>query len=199
MTTLEKQLEAILFYKGEPEKRSTLAKLLEITTEELENVLHLLAASLADRGVRLLTVNDEVELVTAPETSQAILRLRKNELTRDLGKAGSETLAIILYRGPLSRAQLDYIRGVNSTFIVRNLEVRGLVERIPNPDNKRQTLLRGTAELTRHLGLTSLDDLPNREKYQTELAAFEERKEEHEATLAAEHGVTQEEPATTQA
>jgi segregation and condensation protein B len=186
MTSLEKQLEAVLFYKGEPEKRSTLEKILEVTSEELDAALHLLAATLAERGVRLLTVNDEVELVTAPETSEIILRLRKNELARDLGKAGSETLAIILYRGPISRSHLDYIRGVNSTFIVRNLEVRGLVERIPNPDNKRQTLLQGTAELVRHLGLTSLDNLPEKERFMSELQAFEEKKEANESVTSEE-------------
>lgn len=156
----ETALEAILFYRGEPEKRSYLQKLLNITEEELEEGLQSLASSLQTRGIRLLLVNDEVELVSAPETSELISTLRKDELTRDLGKAGAETLAIILYHGPASRAHIDYIRGVSSNFILRNLLIRGLIERISNPENTRSVLYRATPSLLAHLGVTTLDELP---------------------------------------
>ncbi len=191
MLALEQKLESLLFYKGEPERRSTLAALLEVSLEELDTTARLLSASLAERGIRLLAVDDELELVTAPEASEVILRLRKNELTKDLGKAGAETLAIILYSGPLSRTQVDHIRGVNSTFIIRNLEVRGLIERVINPANARQSLLRATPDLLKHLGVTSVDELPDRGSIRASLAAFEERndpaepKRERDAELHA--------------
>jgi len=89
-----------------------------------------LETSLSDRGIVLVTKEDEVTLGTAKDTSELIEKLTKDELVRDLGKAGLETLSIIIYQGPISRAEIDYIRGVQSNFILRNLMIRGLVEKI---------------------------------------------------------------------
>lgn len=186
MLSLEQKLEAVLFHKGEPEKRRVLEKVLGVSGEELDAAAHLLFSSLATRGIRLLMVQDELELVTAPECSELIAALKKSELTRDLGKAGAETLAIVLYRGPLTRAHLDYVRGVNSSFIVRNLEVRGLIERVPNPDNTRQTLLAATPLLLKHLGVTTPEELPDHGTILAELAAFETSKEEPDTTAVAQ-------------
>ena len=68
-------------------------------------------------------------LGTAPQMSATVETLTKEELMKDLGKAGLETISIILYKGPISRAEIDYIRGVQSNFILRNLLVRGLIEK----------------------------------------------------------------------
>jgi len=127
MVSLEKKLEAVLFYKAEPESLPRLAKVLGVSVQEVEEAAHALSAALSDRGIKLLRINDAIELVTTPEGSDTLKEIQKEEVSRDLGKAGSETLSIILYRGPLTRSQLDYIRGVNSSFILRNLQVRGLV------------------------------------------------------------------------
>ena len=89
-----------------------------------------------------------------------IEELCKEELSRDLGKAGLETLSIVLYRGPITRSGIDYIRGVNSTFILRNLLIRGLVEKIPNPNDQRSFLYRATFDLLSHLGIPRVEDLP---------------------------------------
>jgi segregation and condensation protein B len=75
---------------------------------------------------------------------------------KDLGKAGLETLSIILYQGPISRAEIDYIRGVNSNFILRNLLIRGLIERVENPHDQRSFLYKPTLELISYLGLSKI-------------------------------------------
>lgn len=175
MQSLEQKLEAALFYKGEAETVQRLARLLEVTEEEVETATHTLSTSLASRGIRLLHVNNELELVTAPETSDLIQAIRKEELVRDLGRAGSETLAIILYRGPVTRADIDHIRGVNSSFILRNLMIRGLVERVPNPANARSLLYRATPDLLKELGVITVADLPDYATIQNDIAAFEAR------------------------
>jgi len=179
---LEKKLEAVLFYKGESESAERLAKLLNVKLDELELAANKLTVSLSNRGIRLLKVNDQYELVTAPETSEAVNNIRKEELVRDLGKAGSETLSIVLYRNPVSRADIDYIRGVNCAFILRNLQIRGLVKRIKNPDNARSFLYSPTPELLKHLGVTEIKNLPNYEAMRKELDTFEleRRKQESE-------------------
>ncbi len=183
---LEHKLEAALFYKGEPESRRVLAKLLGVSMDEFDEVVVRLGNSLENRGIRLLKVEDQLELVTAPETSEVVTAMRKEELVRDLGKAGSETLAVVLYRGPVSRADIDYIRGVNSAFILRNLQVRGLVKRIQNPSNARSFLYEATPELLKHLGIATVGELPNYEETLKELRSFEDEKDvQHEGDESA--------------
>ena len=170
---LEQKLEAVLFYKGESETKTKLAKLLGVTPEEIEEAAVKLGTTLSSRGIRLLRVQDQLELVTAPEASEAVNNVRKEELVRDLGKAGSETLAVVLYRGPVSRADIDYIRGVNCAFILRNLQVRGLVQRISNPNNTRSFLYEATPDSLKHLGVTEITGLPDYQAMREELEKFE--------------------------
>src|SRR3989344_3911323 len=133
----------------------------KVTDEtEVITALGVLKEKLLGRGVTLIEKDDEVMLGTAPEASGMIEELSKEELSRDLGKAGLETLSIVLYRGPITRSGIDYICGVNSTFILRNLLIRGLVEKIPNPNDQRSFLYRATFDLLSHLGIPRVEDLP---------------------------------------
>lgn len=181
---LEQKIEAVLFYKGEPESRKGLAQLLKVTEDEIEKAITTLASSLDVRGIRLLRLQDQYELVTAPETSDVIVEVKKEELARDLGKAGAETLAIVLYRGPVARAVIEYIRGVNSSFVLRNLQMRGLIARVHNPNDNRSYLYKVTPELLKHLGVTSLTELPEYEKLRKELDALESTIDEREGVEA---------------
>ena len=187
MSRIEQQLEAALFYKGEPESRARLAGLLEVSPEELENAIQHLSASLADRGIRLLTVGEELELVTAPEASAVIARMRKEELVRELGKAGSETLSIILYRGPATRAEIDHIRGVNSTFILRNLMVRGLVHKKKAERTARTFVYEPTPEVLKHLGVSSVEELPGYADTRAKLASFENNTDTEQDVVVSPH------------
>ena len=169
---LDAKIEALLFYKGEAMKVKELAKLLSADTNTIEESLNILKEKLSERGVQLIQKEDEVMLATTPEMSELIEQIRKDELTKDLGKAGAETLSIVLYKGPITRAEIDYIRGVNSTFILRNLLIRGLVEKVANPTNQRSFLYKPTLELLSFLGISSIEDLPEFDKVQEELAKF---------------------------
>lgn len=173
VTTVEQRLEAVLFFSGEAETRDRLARLLDVSLEELDTAVRLLTASLASRGIRLLAMNEQLELVTAPETSDVVTRVRKQELARDLGKAGNETMAIILYRGPSTRAEIEYVRGVNCAFVLRNLLIRGLIERVHHETRARTMVYRATPEALEHLGITRIEDLPEYTKVRAELARFE--------------------------
>jgi segregation and condensation protein B len=182
---LEHNLEAALFFKGEPETRARLVKLLETTEEELDEAVQALSGSLHGRGIQLLVVNDSLELVTAPGASAVITQMRKDELSRDLGKAGAETLAIVLYKAPVSRVEIEYIRGVNCSFIVRNLTVRGLIEKTAAKKG-RVVQYQPTAELLKHLGVTAVEALPDYETIHADLVAFEEAREATEMEAAAQ-------------
>jgi segregation and condensation protein B len=172
---LDARIEAVLFYKSEPVKKSWLADFFEVSTSEIEQALRVCTATLASRGVRLVMTDTSVQLVTAPEVSETIERVRKEELSGDIGKAGAETLAIVLYRGPLSRAEIDRIRGVNSTFILRNLLIRGLVERRAHPTDSRSWIYAVTPALMNHLGVESRETLPEFGAIMDALDVFEKQ------------------------
>ncbi len=167
--TLDAQIEAILFWKGESVSRKKLALLLDTSEENIDQALTDLEGKLAGRGLQLVLKEDEVMLGTRAELGTLIEKLAKEELVRDLGKAGLETLSIILYRGPIARRDIDYIRGVNSNFILRNLLVRGLVEKVTNPEDQRGYLYKPTFELLSYLGLSKISDLPEYEQVRTEI------------------------------
>ncbi len=175
--TLEATIEAILFWKAEPITIARLSTLAKASKEEVSSALDALTESLSGRGLALIRSGDEVELRTAPEASAVIESLTKDELMRDLGKAGLETLSIILYRHPIKRSEIDYIRGVNSSFILRNLLMRGLIERIVEKEGEagkgRGFSYRPTIELLSHLGVSRVEDLPDHARIVAELAAFE--------------------------
>jgi len=183
--SLDVKIEAVLFWKAEPVALSKLAKIFSVTPEEIKASLAVLESKLAGRGVSLLHKDDEVALRTSPSASTLIKDLTKEELTRDLGKAGLETLSIVLYKGPLSRREIDYIRGVNSNFILRNLLVRGLVEKIDNPKDQRSFLYRPTFDLLSYLGISRIDDMPEYSSVKKELEAFAVTPAEAEPSLVS--------------
>ncbi len=171
--SLDVLIEGVLFYKAEPMKKSALASFLEVTETDIETALVALRDRLAAGGTRLVMTDTSVQLVVAPELSDHIERMKREELRSDIGKAGAETLAIVLYRGPLSRAEIDRIRGVNSTFILRNLLVHGLIERRDHPTDSRSFLYAATPMLLNHLGITHREELPDWSSIMDALDSFE--------------------------
>lgn len=151
-------VEGFLFYKSSPQKKLVIQKLFTLTPEELANAVAQLRSRLTG-GVCLIETPEELQLATAPALAPIIETLRKNELKADIGKAGAETLAIVLYKGPVSRTDIDAIRGVNSSFILRNLMIRGLVERIHNKTRNAYEFVI-TPSLLSHLGVTHSHELP---------------------------------------
>ena len=175
--SLDSQIEAVLFYKTEPYEKNALAAFFDVPLEVVNDGLKILAERLKTGGTRLIMTDTTVQLMTAPEFSALIDQLKKDELSNDIGKAGAETLAIITYRGPLSRAEIDKIRGVNSTFIIRNLLVRGLIERRDHPSDSRSFIYAVTPMLLSHLGVTTREELPDFESVMNDVDNFEKNDE----------------------
>lgn len=169
---LPQKIEAVLFWKAEPVSFKKLAGLLDTDMSALKAGIGQLEQALKGRGVTLVQTDEEISLGTAKELSPLIEKLTKDELTKDLGKAGLETLSIVLYQGPISRSNLDYIRGVNSQFILRSLLIRGLVERVDNPADSRSFLYKPTLALLSHLGISKITDLPEYEQVRSEIESF---------------------------
>lgn len=166
---LESKIEGLLFYKGEDVTIKKLAELFESDIEDIEEALKKLEQSLVGRGIVLVRKEDRVMLSVAKDLSTLIESIRKEEITKELSKASLETLSIILYKDGVSRSEIDYIRGVNSSFILRNLLVRGLVEKTIDEKDSRKILYKPTFDTLSYMGVTSVYKLPNYEKVRAEL------------------------------
>ena len=159
----EQKIEAILFFKGEPMSRKKLSEFLKAGQTEINEALQKLKESLKERGVVLQEKENDITLGTAPELSDLIEKLQKEELNKELSKASLETLSIILYKNGVSRSLINYIRGVNSSFTLRALSVRGLIEKNIDPQDNRRYIYRPTFELLSFMGVKSVRELPDYE------------------------------------
>jgi segregation and condensation protein B len=175
-------LEAILFASGEPLTKARLTKLLDVSVDELTSATGELREALTNRGLTLVETEDELELRTAPDASGVIQQLRESELSRDLGKASLETLAMIIYRGSATRGEIDWVRGVNSAAAVRSLTLRGLIERTEDATDKRRARYKPTVDALAHLGVSRKEDLPRYAEFTASLTE-EEAKVGQEETV----------------
>jgi segregation and condensation protein B len=138
-----------------------LAAALDESPERIEEALRRMVALQEERGVRLQRHSDRVQFVTAPEAASSVERFLGLDLTTRLTPAALEALAIIAYKQPVTRAQIDEIRGVSSDGVLRTLLHRGLVEQGERLDTAgRPFHYRTTFDFLQHFGLQTLDDLP---------------------------------------
>lgn len=154
-------VESVLFVASGPVPVSRLAKALEVTTAVVEDALQTLTETYQQRGLRLQWSGNAVQLTTAPPASGAIERFLGLELTTRLSQAALEVLAIVAYMQPVTRPQIDQIRGVNSDGALRTLLSKGLIEEIGRMETPGRPILYGsTPEFLQHFGLTMLEELP---------------------------------------
>ena len=160
---LESKIEAVLFFRNEPVSFAELSKLLGVSVGEVKKAVENLQDFYRERGIVVVSDGEVVSFGTHPAQSDLIEKLQKEEFSRELGRAGLETLAVIAYRGPISRREIDQIRGVNSGFILRNLLIRGLIERTESITGERSFTYKPTLKLLQYLGVTKRDELPEYE------------------------------------
>lgn len=160
---LDQTIEAILFAAGKPLTARKLAELMDVKADEVEDALEVLRERLQEGGgLMLQEYGKEFELVTQPEAAEVVKKVIKDEEQAELTRASLEALTILAYRGPMTRPELEQIRGIQSSLILRNLMIRGLVEQ---KDDERlgQPTYAVTFDFMNHLGLSSVKDLPDYE------------------------------------
>ena len=167
-------IEGLLFYKSAPQKKANLIKVYSVAEADLDAALTILSVRLKSGATRLLQTATDVTLVTAPELAPFIEDIRKADIKNDIGKAGAETLAIILYRSPITRGEIDRIRGVNSSFILRNLLVRGLIERSQTKQGSGYSFS-CTPALLAELGTTDVRSLTDFARITDALESFDQQ------------------------
>ena len=163
ITQIAAAIESILFVSGRPLEYAELRKLLDIDDESLTSGLQALAQQLENqgRGIRLQRLGEQVQLVTAPENARYVAALLGLPMTARLTTAAMETLAVVSYRQPITRAQIEAIRGVNSDRALATLIQHGLVVEIGRAQTVgRPALFATSPEFLQQFGLTSLDQLP---------------------------------------
>lgn len=186
MKDLAKKIEILLFYEGGTLSKKVLRGALMSKNEAGEDVpvsdgdfvqaLLSVKDGLKDRGVQLYESATDVSLRAAPELSGFLAEYEKKSLSENLGSAAIEVLAVLLYRGPSSQADIDSIRGVNSAMTLRVLRMRGLITKDEIEEGKgSRNVYSLTSDALAHLGVTNEGDVQDREEIQKKLAAFEER------------------------
>jgi segregation and condensation protein B len=171
------KIEAMLFVAPEPVTTAQLATALDVAPSVVERGLNELDASLATRGLRLQRHAGRFQLTTAPQLTELIERFLGLEATTHLSRAALETLAMIAYQQPVTRPQIDSIRGVNSDSMMKSLLSKGLILESGRADGPGRPILYSTTpEFLQHFGLNSILEMPS-------LARPEEEEDTHDEML----------------
>ena len=159
------QIESILLVSAKPLSLKKLSELVDCSEGDVERRIEILSREYqeANRGFRLLLNGKQVQLVSSPENTTLVQDYLKDELTGELTKPSLETLTIIAYRQPITKAELEQIRGINCSLILRNLLIRGLVEAEFNKQ-RAVTEYNITLDFLKYLGINSVSELPDYEK-----------------------------------
>ncbi len=160
---LKNAICALLFVAGEPVAAKDLSEAIGASEEEIARGAKELQDELeaAKGALRVLSAPEGWQLVASPAEAAHVDAFMKRGIRESLSPAVSEVMAIVAYKGPISRAGIEAIRGVNSVFALRVLALRGLVDRIDNPSDSRSYLYRVSADFMRELGITKLEELPD--------------------------------------
>lgn len=164
--SLKSHIESLLFVSNFP---LTIKRLMELTgagKEEIEKATDDLVSDYAGRagsGISISRIDDKVQMATVSDNASVVQKFVKDETTGELTRASLETLTIIAYRGPVTRAEIEQIRGVHCSIILRNLLMRGLVESTEDK-KKMEVYYQVSFEFLRHLGIHELRELPDYEK-----------------------------------
>jgi segregation and condensation protein B len=154
-------LESLLFVASGPVSAGQLAKALEVSPPTVLALLKVMEAEFQSRGVRLQWSGNFVQLTTAPESSAVVERFLGLEVTTRLSQAALEVLAIAAFMQPVTRPQIDQIRGVNSDSSLRTLISSGLLEEVGRLETPGRPILYSTTpEFLQYFGLSSIDELP---------------------------------------
>ena len=155
------QIESLLFIAGRPVSLKELEKVTTHPSEEIQKAIAKLQTEHANSGIIILEQNKSYLMSTSPENSLLVKDFLNTDLREKLTEAALETLAIITYKQPVTRAEIEAIRGVNSQYTVRHLMMRGLIEKNASEKDARTNLYRTTHEFLQHLGLKNIKDLPD--------------------------------------
>ena len=171
---LQAKIESILFAASRPVKINELVKALQVNEEQIKQAISELISEHLESGVTLIEQNGKYQLVTAAANSKIVTDFLNAEVREHLTDAAIETLAIITYKQPITRAEIEAIRGVNSQYILRQLSIRGLIEKTTSADDSRRNVFNTSLEFLKHIGITERNQLPDFEEMAKAVSLQEE-------------------------
>ena len=160
--SLKSKIESLLFISAKAMPVKQLSDIIKAPAKEVEGALSELLAEYKEsgRGMEIIRQGGKYQMASAPENAGLVKEFVKDEVTGELSRPSLEALTIIAYRGPISKIDLDRIRGVNCGMILRNLLIRGLIES-RDDRAKRETYYSVTLDFIRFLGLNEISQLPD--------------------------------------
>ena len=165
--SLKQEIEALLFISTKPLAVKDLTKLTGSKDENIEKAIGELREKYnsENSGLRILenqkVKRKEYQIATSPEVRETVEKFLKEEVTGELTRASLETLTIIAYRGPMTKAEIERIRGINCSQILRNILIKGLVE---SEEKNKEYYYSISFDFLKHLGIESVSQLPNYDK-----------------------------------
>lgn len=163
MNSVKSIIESLLFIASEPVEVEKISRVLKIDRKEIEKIIEELEKDYQDqgRGLTFIRKDKKIQFVTKRENAEYIRKFFEKEKEEELSLACFETLAIVSYRGPILKIEIEKIRGVDSSYILRKLLLRGLIEQVENPADLRLARYKITFDFLRYLGISKAEDLPN--------------------------------------
>ena len=164
----ESIIEAVLFASGEPLKIKQIASIIECNEKHAKRILDNMIIKYNDekRGIKLICINDSYQLVTKPENSNYVSKLLKTNSRQSLSQAAMETLAIISYKQPITRIDVDEIRGVKSDRAILTLQDKGLIKENGRLDVPGRPILYSTTdEFLKSFSMGNLEELPHLDEF----------------------------------
>ena len=193
MSQIKSKIESQLFISAKPMTIKQLSSLLKKKAEEIKKAGDELVEEYKEskRGVQIIKNGSKYQMVSSPENSKVIKEFIEDETTGELSRPSLEALTIIAYRGPISKIDLDRIRGVNCALILRNLLIRGLIESKSDP-KKNENYYTVTFDFIRFLGINDVGELPEYKRLHMDdtidrVLKGEEGKKEESAELEEEN------------
>lgn len=164
LSKLKSQILSILFVSSKPVTLAELEASLDVELNQIRQAISEISADNHSSGIILLANDNKLQLATNPDNSASVKKFLSLELREKLSDAALETLAVIAYRQPVSKAEIENIRGVNSQYTIRHLLIRGLIEKTGSLADKRVQLYKTTLEFMQQLGLKDMSELPDFEE-----------------------------------
>lgn len=166
MSELAAKIEAILFLSTRPVSFSKIAKIAGVKDSEVKKAVEELQENRnkEDSGIHVVVGESVIELATNPDFADVLKKMTREETEGELTRPQLETLTIVAYRGPITKPEIEHIRGVNCSIILRNLSMRGLIVEKEDP-NRLQNKFTVSTEMLRHLGVGSVKELPDFKKF----------------------------------
>ncbi|MBI3671257.1 SMC-Scp complex subunit ScpB [Candidatus Azambacteria bacterium] len=157
---MKSKIESILFVYGEPITIKKIAGVLKADEAYVKSAVLELQGEYAERGINILEKDGKVQMTTSEKNSSVVEQLVESSLSEELTPAALETLSVIAYKEPVSRTDIDSIRGVNSVFSLRALSMRGLIEKYQGGEDNRTVFYKTTLDFLKKLGIKSVKELP---------------------------------------